>query len=130
VKTTTHIRSTATGTLAALVLAVVLAGCGNAVSPAASPSTIYPQASATGTLPALKAYLTDVQDILGQMATTVGQLPGAVQGMSVKPDSTWQSAGAQLDSIAQVQAEVDKYKSQIDGLAQQLKGALGALTGQ
>ena len=86
--------------LAAVALAAVLAGCGNAATPSASPSTIYPQASATGTVPQLKAYLTSAQDILGQVATTVGQLPGAVQGMSAKPDSTWQSSGAQLDSIA------------------------------
>lgn len=185
-KSRTHIRSAASGMFVLAVVAVALAGCGNAASPSAGSSTIYPQASATGTLPTLKAYLSDVQDVLGQVASTVGQLPGAVQGMSVKPDSTWQSSGAQLDSIAaqlgqeaaslaalqppsalkpvqdavvkgiqtaqsgvqklgaklesgstkasarkaQIQAEVDKYKSQIDGLARQLKGALGALTGQ
>ncbi|HTX67904.1 MAG TPA: hypothetical protein VMH50_01985 [Thermoleophilia bacterium] len=88
----------AAGALAALAL--VLAGCGNSGATASSPSTIFPQSSATGTLPALKAYLTSAQDILGQVSTTVGQLPGAVGGMSVKPDSTWQSSGSQLDSIA------------------------------
>lgn len=170
----------AAGALAALAL--VLAGCGNSGATASSPSTIFPQSSATGTLPALKAYLTSAQDILGQVSTTVGQLPGAVGGMSVKPDSTWQSSGSQLDSIAtqlgqeasalaalqppsvlqpvqdavvkgiqaaqsgvqklgaklqsgsakkaQIKAQVDKYRSQLDGLAQQLKDALGGLTGQ
>jgi hypothetical protein len=102
-KTKTHIRSVLLATLAALALAAVLAACGTSTtSPSASPSTIYPQpsASATGTLPALKAYLSDAQDILGQVSTTVGQLPAAVQGMSTKPDSTWDASGAQLDSIA------------------------------
>ena len=55
------------GALAALALAVVLAGCGSSSSPSAAPSTIYPESSPTGTLPALKAYLTDAQDILGQV---------------------------------------------------------------
>jgi hypothetical protein len=99
-KTKTHIRSALLATLAALALTAVLAGCGGSTAPSASPSTIYPEASATGTVPALKEYLTSAQDILGQVATTVGQLPAAVQGMSAKPDSTWDSAGAQLDSIA------------------------------
>jgi hypothetical protein len=101
-KTKTHIRSALAATLAALALTAALAGCGSSTTPSASPSTIYPQASAsaTGTLPALKAYLTSAQDVLGQVSTTVGQLPAAVQGMSAKPDSTWQSSGAQLDSIA------------------------------
>ena len=182
-KTKTHIRSALAVTLAALAVTAVLAGCGTTSTPSASPSTIYPQSSAspTGTLPALKAYLTSAKGVLGQVATTVGQLPAAVQNMSAKPDSTWQSAGAQLDSIstqlgqeasalaalqppstlkpvqdavvkgiqtvqtgvqklgaklqsgstkaaakkAQIQAEVNKYKSQLDGLAQQLKSALG-----
>jgi len=179
VKTRT-LTTIAAGALAALAL--VLAGCGNSGATASSPSTIFPQSSATGTLPALKAYLTSAQDILGQVSTTVGQLPGAVGGMSVKPDSTWQSSGSQLDSIAtqlgqeasalaalqppsvlqpvqdavvkgiqaaqsgvqklgaklqsgsakkaQIKAQVDKYRSQLDGLAQQLKDALGGLTGQ
>jgi len=99
VKTRT-LTTIAAGALAALALALVLAGCGNSGTTTSSPSTIFPQSSATGTLPALKAYLTSAQDILGQVATTVGQLPGAVGGMSVKPDSTWQSSGSQLDSIA------------------------------
>ncbi len=86
--------------LAVLGLAVVVAGCGSTSSPSAAPSTIYPQASATGTLPAAKAYLDDAQTILGQVTTTVGALPEAVKGMSKTPDDTWTSAGAQLQSIA------------------------------
>ncbi len=187
-KTRTHIRSAVATTLAALALIAVLAGCGTTTTTSSSPSTIYPQASAspTGTLPALKTYLSSAQDVLGQVSTTVGQLPAAVQGMSAKPDSTWQSSGAQLDSVAtqlgqeasalaalqppsalqpvqdavvkgiqgaqtgvqklgaklqsgsakasskraQIRAEVDKYKSQLDGLAQQLRSAIGGLTGQ
>lgn len=167
--------------LAALALAVILAGCGSSDSPSAAASTIFPESSPTGTLPALKAYLTDAQTVLGQVSTTVGALPGAVEGMSKTPDATWTSAAAQLQSVAthlgdeatalaalqppsalqpvqdavvkgiqaaqsgvqklgaklqsgsakasatraQIQAGVDKYKSQIDGLAQQLKSALG-----
>jgi hypothetical protein len=99
-KTKTHIRSALAATLAALALSAVLAACGGSTSASSSPSTIYPQASATGTLPALKQYLSDAQGILGQVATTVGELPNAVKGMSAKPDSTWQSSGTQLDSIA------------------------------
>jgi hypothetical protein len=166
--------------LAALALVPVLAGCGSS-SPSAPPSTIYPQSSATGTLPAAKAYLNSAQTILGQVATTVGALPGAVQGMNTKPDATWTAAATQLRSIAtqlgqeasalaalqppsalkpvqdavvkgiqtaqtgvtklattltsksqaaatrkaQVQAKANQLKAQIDGLAQQLKGALG-----
>ena len=88
------------GAIAALALAVVLAGCGSSSSPSEAPSTIYPQSSATGTVPALKAYLTDAQDVLGQVSTTVGTLPAAVQGMSKTPDDTWTAAAAQLQSIA------------------------------
>jgi peptidoglycan hydrolase CwlO-like protein len=180
VKTRTLIRTAAAA--AVVALAGVLAGCGNSATPAASPSTIYPQSSATGTLPALKTYLGDAQSVLDQVATTVGALPDAVTGLSAKPDDTWQSSAAQLESIAtqlgdeaaalaalqppsalqpvqdavvkgiqatqsgvqklaariqsgsakaaQIQAEVDKYRSQIEGLAQQLESALGALTGQ
>ena len=97
------IRSAATATLAALALtlalAAVLAGCGDA-SPSETPSTIYPESSATGTLPALKAYLADAQDVLDQVSTTVGALPDAVGGMSRKPDDTWSASAAQLQSIA------------------------------
>jgi hypothetical protein len=179
-------RTALTATLAALTLAAVLSSCGGTTSPSASPSTIYPEASATGTVPALKAYLSDARDVLGQVTATVGQMPAALQGMSARPDGTWQSSGAQLESIARqlgteasalaalqppsalqpvqdaivkgiqaaqtgvqelgaelqtgsakasatktrVQAELDKYKSQIDGLARQLESALGGLTGQ
>ena len=170
-----------TGALAAVVLVVILVGCGSSTSPSAAPSTIYPQGSPTGTLPAAKAYLNDAQTILGQVATTVGAMPAAVQGMNKTPDATWTSAATQLQSIstqlgseasslaalqpptvlkpvqdavvkgiqaaqsgidklatkiaskpqslanktAQVQAEVNKLKAQLDGLSQQLKSALG-----
>ena len=87
--------------LVALALAAVLAGCGaDSTTPSESPSTIYPESSPTGTLPALKAYLTDAQEVLGQVATTVGALPETTQGMSAKPDETWSSAAAQMQSIA------------------------------
>ena len=89
-----------TGALAALVLAVILVGCGSSASPSAAPSTIYPQGSPTGTLPAAKAYLNDAQTILGQVATTVGALPAAVQGMNKTPDATWTAAATQLQSVA------------------------------
>jgi uncharacterized phage infection (PIP) family protein YhgE len=95
-----RIRSAVAATLAALVLAVVLAGCGSSTSPSETPSTIYPESSATGTLPALKAYLTDAQDVLGQVSTTVATLPDAVGGMSRTPDDTWTASAAQLQSIA------------------------------
>ena len=93
------ISSAVTAALAALALAVVLAGCGDA-SPSETPSTIYPESSATGTLPALKAYLDDAQDVLAQVSTTVGALPDAVGEMSRKPDDTWSASAAQLQSIA------------------------------
>ena len=87
--------------LVALALAAVLAGCGaDSTTPSESPSTIYPESSPTGTLPALKAYLDDAQEVLGQVATTVGALPETTQGMSAKPDETWSSAAAQMQSIA------------------------------
>ena len=86
--------------LAALALAVILAGCGSSSSPSSAPSTIYPQGSPTGTLPAAKAYLNDAQTILGQVGATVGALPAAVQGMNKVPDATWTAAAAQLQSIA------------------------------
>lgn len=96
------------GALAALALAVILAGCGNSGSPSEAPSTIYPESSATGTLPALKTYLSDAQDVLGQVSTTVGTLPAAVEGMSKTPDDTWTAAAAQLQSIAaQLGSEAD-----------------------
>lgn len=93
------IRSAATAALAALALAAVIAGCGDA-SPSETPSTIYPESSATGTLPALRAYLTDAQGVLDQVSTTVGALPDAVAGMSRTPDDTWSASAAQLQSIA------------------------------
>jgi hypothetical protein len=161
----------------------VLTACGATTTPGESPSTIYPESSPTGTLPSLRAYLGDAQDVLEQVATTVGALPGAVDGMNVKPDDTWTSAATQLQSIAtqlgdeaaslsalqppsslqpiqdavvkgieaaqsrveklaanissgqqkagtrkaQIQAQADKLKAQIDGLVQQLRGALGSL---
>jgi uncharacterized phage infection (PIP) family protein YhgE len=97
VKTRTLIRKATA--VAVVAVAGALAGCGNSATPAASPSTIFPQSSPTGTLPALRAYLGDVQDVLDQMATTVGALPDAVSGISAKPDDTWQSSAAQLQSI-------------------------------
>ncbi len=169
--------------LAVLGLAVIVAGCGSTSSPSAAPSTIDPQSSATGTLPAANAYLSEAQSILDQVTTTVNSLPSAVEGMSKTSDDTWTSAAAQLQSIAtqlgseatalaalqaptalqpvqdavvkgiqatqsgvdklattiaakpasltngkaQVQAEVDQYKSQLGGLSQQLQNALGGL---
>ncbi len=88
------------GAFAAVALAVILVGCGSTSSPSAAPSTIFPQASATGTLPAAKAYLNDAQTVLGQVSTTVDALPAAVQGMSKTPDATWTSAATQLQSAA------------------------------
>jgi phage shock protein A len=38
--------------------------------------------------------------VLGQVSTTVGALPTAVQGMSKTPDGTWTAAATQLQSIA------------------------------
>ena len=185
-KTRKLTRTALVTTLAAVALAAILAGCGSsATTPSESPSTIYPESSPTGTLPALKAYLDDAQEVLGQVATTVGALPDATSGMSNKPDDTWSSAAAQLKSTAtqlgdeaaalaalqppsalqpvqdavvkgiqaaqtgveklaaglesgkqasirkaEVQAKVDQYKAQIDGLAQQLRSAISGLTGQ
>jgi chaperonin cofactor prefoldin len=94
-----RISTAATAALAAFALAVLLAGCGDA-SPSETPSTIYPESSATGTLPALKAYLTDAREVLDQVGTTVGALPGAVADMSRTPDDTWTASSAQLWSIA------------------------------
>lgn len=86
--------------LIALAFAVVLAGCGSAGSPGEAPSTIYPESSPTGTLPALKAYLEDADEVLGQVAATVGALPDAVQDLSKTPDDTWTASAAQLRSVA------------------------------
>jgi uncharacterized phage infection (PIP) family protein YhgE len=100
VKERTPGASVVAGAIAALALALILVGCGNSGSPSEAPSTIFPESSPTGTGPALKAYLSDAQDILGQVSTTVGTLPDAVQGMSATPDETWTAAAAQLQSIA------------------------------
>jgi hypothetical protein len=101
VKTRKLTRTAVVATFAALAVAVVLAGCGSgSTTPSESPSTIYPESSPTGTVPALKAYLEEAQGVLGQVATTVGTLPDAVSGMSSKPDDTWTSAAAQLQSAA------------------------------
>jgi uncharacterized phage infection (PIP) family protein YhgE len=108
VKRRTRSAKLVTGALAALALAVVLAGCGSSSSPSEAPSTIFPESSATGTLPALKAYLDDAQVILDQVSTTVSTLPAAVEGMSKTPDETWTAAAAQLQSIAaQLGSEAD-----------------------
>ena len=37
--------------------------------------------------------------MLSQVATTVGTLPGAVEGISKTPDDTWTASAAQLKSI-------------------------------
>ena len=107
-KTRTHSLKVATGALAVLALAVILAGCGSTSTPSETPSTIYPEGSPTGTGPALKAYLTDAQDILSQVGTTVAALPDAVKSMNKKPDDTWTAAATQLQSIAtQLGSEAD-----------------------
>jgi uncharacterized phage infection (PIP) family protein YhgE len=101
VKTRRHIGSALVPALATIVLALVLAACGStSATPSQSPSTIYPESSPTGTLPALKAYLSDAQDILGQVSTTVSTLPDAVGNLSAKPDDTWTAAATQLQSTA------------------------------
>jgi hypothetical protein len=100
VSSKTRVLSVTAAALAALTLAAVLAGCGDAGSPGEAPSTIYPEASATGTLPALKAYLDDADQVLSQVATTVGTLPDAVQDLSRTPDDTWTASAAQLRSVA------------------------------
>lgn len=107
-KTWTRSTMLVAAALAVLALGVILAGCGSTASPSQAPSTIYPQGSPTGTLPAAKAYLNDAKDILDQVSTTVSALPGAVEGMSKTPDDTWTAAAAQLQSIAnQLGGEAD-----------------------
>lgn len=86
--------------LATIMLTATLVGCGNAGAPSVAPSTIYPETSPTGTLPALKAYLDDVEQVLAQAAATATTLPDAVQGLSRTPDHTWASSAAQLKSIS------------------------------
>jgi uncharacterized phage infection (PIP) family protein YhgE len=86
--------------LAVLALALVLAGCGSDGAPSEAPSTIYPESSPTGTLPALKAYLDDADQILSQVATTMGTMPDAVEGLSKTPDDTWTASAAQLRSVS------------------------------
>lgn len=95
-----RLRSAPAIALAALVLTVVLAGCGNAGTPGEEPSTIYPETSPTGTFPALKAYLDDAEQVLSQVAATATALPDAVQGMSRTPDDSWASSAEQLKSIS------------------------------
>jgi uncharacterized phage infection (PIP) family protein YhgE len=108
VKRRTRSAKLVAGAVAALTLVAILAGCGSSSSPSEAPSTIYPESSPTGTVPALKAYLTDAQDVLGQVSTTVGTLPAAVEGMNNTPDDTWTAAAAQLQSIAsQLGSEAD-----------------------
>jgi uncharacterized phage infection (PIP) family protein YhgE len=81
-------------------LALVLAGCGSEGSPGEAPSTIYPESSPTGTLPALKAYLDEADQVLSQVAATMGMMPDAVQSLSKTPDDTWTASAAQLRSIS------------------------------
>jgi uncharacterized phage infection (PIP) family protein YhgE len=92
--------SAAVTALAVVALALVLAGCGSEGSPSEAPSTIYPESSPTGTLPALKAYFDDADQILSQVAATVGTMPDAVEGLSKTPDDTWTASAAQLRSIS------------------------------
>jgi flagellin-like hook-associated protein FlgL len=95
-----RMRSAVAAALAALALAAVLAGCGATSTPSAAPSTIYPQSSPTGTLPALKAYLGDAKTVLSNVAVTAGALPDAVKGISKTPDATWTASAAQLQTIS------------------------------
>lgn len=99
-KRKTRATSAAALTLAALTLAVGLTGCGSAGGPGDTPTTIYPESSATGTLPALKTYLDEADQVLSQVAATAGTLPEAVQGLSRTSDDTWTAAAEQLRSVS------------------------------
>ena len=89
-------------TLVALAAVAVLAGCGSSTSSSASPvASITPQASPTSGIAALKVYLGEVKAIAASVSTTANSLPGAVQGLSNKPDQTWTAAATQLTAAAQ-----------------------------
>lgn len=90
-------------TLVALAAVAALAGCGSSTSSSSeSPvASITPQASPTTGVAALKAYLGQAKTIASNVSTTAGSLPGAVKGLSKKPDRTWNDAATQLDVIAQ-----------------------------
>ena len=95
-----RILSAATATLAVLAVVVVLAGCGGSTTPSETPSTIYPESSPTGTVPALKAYLQDARVVLSDVGATAAALPDAVKGLSRTPDGTWTTAATDLQDIS------------------------------
>ena len=86
-------------TVAALAIAVVLAGCGS-TTPAEAPSTIYPESSPTSGPAVVKAYLNDAKVVVTDLSTTAAAVPDAVAGMSKKPDSTWSTAATNLQDIS------------------------------
>ncbi len=95
------------GVVAAGALVVlILAGCGSATSSSSGP-TPSPTASASASgsglpaqLGALRTYFGQVQPIMSRLASTMASLPGAVKGVSTKPDSSWTTAAGKLDGIA------------------------------
>ena len=98
----TRIVSIAAATLVALAAVAILAGCGSSTSSSsASPvASITPQASSATGIAALKTYLGQVQTIGSSVGATANALPGAVQGLSKKPDQTWTAAATQLQGLA------------------------------
>jgi hypothetical protein len=94
-----RITSAVAAMLAALGVAVVLAGCGS-TNPTEVPSTIYPESSPTGTVPALKAYLNDAKGVLTDVGATAAALPDAVKGISKTPDDTWTTAATSLQDVS------------------------------
>lgn len=91
----------ALATTCVLLVAVALAACGG--SEASSSASSSPSPTSPGLvsrLATLSGYLSQVKPIASQVGDTVAALPGAVKGLSSKPNASWTAAASKLDTIA------------------------------
>jgi hypothetical protein len=96
-----RVRSAASAVLVAVMVALVVTGCGGKAAPTTTtPSPTASKGGLAGTIGALKTYLEQVKPITAQVGAAAASLPDAVKGLKVKPDSTWTQSAAKLNAIA------------------------------
>lgn len=98
-----HIRDAAPVVLVALIVALVVAGCGSkaaAPAPSPSPSPTPSSSGLAGTIGSLKTYLGQVKPIATQVGAAAASLPDAIKGLKAKPGATWTQAATKLNTLA------------------------------
>jgi hypothetical protein len=86
-------------TLAVLLLAVVLVGCGSTTADETRSPTPEPTPADTAP-PGLGAYLDEADAVLSDVGGTLGELPAAVEDISRTPDESWTAASEDLQRLA------------------------------